>query len=291
MGGTVLCLLAAALGGTHQVDLALTPAATSVLPGETVDVALTASTDAGSESIVSVEALLSWDPARLELVTAIPGDFVPFVAGFLPDPDGINDDTTDGDALYTVLTPPGTPEVIPPTALVAVFRFEVLASGCLSMPASLGAFGATRVLGPVSGQEITGDLPADLGLGALPGPYVDLGGALMGTGGVVPNLTADGLMLPCDGVTVTVADALPGAMSFIVVGFTPLGLPLKGGTLVPKPDVVIPFPTGPTGGYSLGTPSVSGIPTGFTFWTQTWIADAGGPRGFAATNGISATVP
>ena len=288
MGITAL-LLEVVLASTMQVDLDLVPLVDSVLPGTIVDVALIASAD-GPESIVTVEAILQWDPSRLELIGATVGTIPFFVEGFLPDPDGINTDLTDGDAVYTVLTPLGSSQPVPPDVLVAVFHVKVLTSGCLALPADLGGLVTTRVL--TFGQgDITGALSAPVGFEALPGAWTDLGLGLAGTGALTPTLVGEGILLDCDDVTLTLGDALPNTSSFLVIGFSFLGASLKGGVLVPTPNFVITLPTGPLGAWSVSAPWLSGIPPGISFWLQTWTSDPGGPKGFAATNGLQATTP
>jgi hypothetical protein len=44
---------------------------------------------------------------------------------------------------------------------------------------------------------------------------------------------------------------------------------------------------------ALDTPAAwpTGVPIGFEFWVQHWITDAGGPAGFAASNGLAALTP
>ncbi len=119
--------------------------------------------------------------------------------------------------------------------------------------------------------------------------WVDLGGALAGTNGE-PTLVGDGELSVGLPMSVSVANALPNAALTLVVGFTQLNLPFKGGTLVPSTDLLVTgLNTGPTGALTLGANWPAGVPAGFTFYVQGWIVDPAGPQGLAATNGVSGT--
>ena len=151
-----------------QVDLVLGPDTQSAAVGDTVEITLTAqAATASAEAFSAIDALLSWNPAELSLIDDTDG-FPWFVSGFLPDPDGINTVVNDGEALFTVLASPGTPASVPPDILVATFRFMVLAPGEVSLLASSGSFGETRVLGVQPGVVLTGDISATAEVTACP---------------------------------------------------------------------------------------------------------------------------
>jgi len=282
-------LAQATLATSAQVDLRLEPADQVALAGQVITVDLVASADA-PESMTAIDAILAWDPSRLSLMSASLGDFPAFVFGFLPDPDGINLDTTDGEALYTVLSPPTTPGTVPPDLLVASFEFEVLTSACVGLTPAVGTFGKTRVIGTVPGVEITGTIGPEIVV-EVPGTWVTLGGAIAGTGGFVPALAGDGILLPCDPVTLMISDALGGATAYLILGLSALNLPLKGGILVPDLDVFIIFPMPPSGDVTLSGSWPPGIPPGITFYLQAWFPDPGAIKNFSATNGLSGTTP
>ncbi len=146
-----------------DVDLTLDPINQTVSTGDTVDVSLVAtSAGPGSQDVVALDAILNWDPAKLALIEIVSGSgHAWFVSDFLLDPDGLNDDLTDGDALYTALTPPGAPAPAPTTGLlVATFRFQTLADTAgtvVSMLPMSGAFAQTQVLF-LFAEDITGDI-------------------------------------------------------------------------------------------------------------------------------------
>ena len=114
----------------------------------------------------------------------------------------------------------------------------------------------------------------------------DLGNSLPGSAGA-PALSGLGILQPGQLVGLSLANAAPSAPAALIVGFSPLVAPFKGGVLVPQPDVVVAgLTTGPSGGLSFSTLLPGAVPAGFTFVSQFWIVDAGGPAGFAASNAV-----
>jgi hypothetical protein len=86
--------------------------------------------------------------------------------------------------------------------------------------------------------------------------------------------------------------ALPASAVHLVVGVAVAELPFKGGVLVPTPDLVLSgLPTDAAGSFTLQTDWPAGAPSGLVLLFQSWVQDAGGPQGFAATNALAATVP
>lgn len=288
--GTLLMMTNLLLVLTMQVDLRLDPSDQVATVGQIIEVELTASSGV-PHSISAIDAIISWDPARLQLISGTLGDFPSFVSGFLPDPDGINDDITDGEALYTVLAAITTPGTVPPDLHVATFEFMVITSACVALVPSVGSFGKTRVIGVVPGQDITGTIGEAVTV-EVPGGWVDLGGSIPGTGGLTPMLTGEGIMLSCDDVTLTVINVQPGILSYLVIGGTAINVPFKGGVLVPSLDIIVgAFVSGAGGSIVFTAPWPAVIPPGFTVYYQFWFKDAGAVQGFAASNGLSGTAP
>ena len=119
--------------------------------------------------------------------------------------------------------------------------------------------------------------------------WLDRENALPGSLGA-PTLSGAGDLVAGHPMSVTVANALANASLTIVAGFSEIDAPFKGGFLVPSADVlVVGLGTGPAGSLTLGTAWPAGVPAGFTFYVQGWIADPAGPKGFAATNGLAGT--
>jgi polyhydroxybutyrate depolymerase len=124
-----------------------------------------------------------------------------------------------------------------------------------------------------------------------PGDWVDLGGALAGASGE-PSLSGVGALLGNDPMALTLSGALGSAPVAYVLGFTQLGAPFKGGTMVPFPDVILyGLVTDAVGGNSLQATWPPGLPSGFELYLQAWITDAAAAVGFAASNGLVATTP
>ena len=286
---TVLSLVAGLLSMAGQVDLPLSPTSQTALAGQIISVELHA-VAAVSEEITAVDAIIAWDPARLELLSATLGDFPVFVNGFLPDPDGINDDITDGEALYTALAPPTTPAVAAPDLLVVTFSFKVLTSACVSLTPAVGVFGKTRVIGTVPGVDITGVISGAVSL-EVPGAWVDLANGLPGTGGLEPLIVGEGNILYCEPASLIMTDALPNTTAFLVLGLNTINLPVKGGVLVPDLDFTFVLDSGPMGAITLSGSVPPGLPAGLTTYFQYWFVDAGAVQGFSASNALSGTTP
>ncbi len=127
----------------------------------------------------------------------------------------------------------------------------------------------------------------------LVGPYgtwVDEGNALAGTLGD-PALAGKGLLLGDTPVTLTLTDVAPGLLANLLVGFTQLNAPFKGGVLVPSPDLVFggfPVTASPL---VIGGSWPIGLPSGVSVSYQYWMVDAGGPVGFSASNALMSTTP
>ncbi|HZL99034.1 MAG TPA: VCBS repeat-containing protein [Planctomycetota bacterium] len=122
--------------------------------------------------------------------------------------------------------------------------------------------------------------------------WVDLGSGLAGSAGT-PVLAGTGELTPLSAVGLSLAGALPAAPSTVlVIGLAELNVPFKGGVMVPMPALVLAgLPTDATGSWTLGGTWPAGIPSGTEVFLQAWIPDPAGPAGFAASNGLSATVP
>ncbi len=154
--------------------------------------------------------------------------------------------------------------------------------------------------GATDGVAVTWTLFDDVGNLAPPvlaavgdirdGTWVDLGGGLAGTGALTPTLAGSGPLSANSANVLTLADALPGSNAALFVGFSLLGAPFKGGTLLPSPDLVLfGLPVGGGGALSLPFTWPTGVPAGTQLWLQAWVTDAGGPVGFSASNGLRGT--
>jgi hypothetical protein len=168
---TPLPLLLATLGQA-SVSLTLLPPVQCVPANSIVDCAVELSTNVPT-AVAAVDLILSWNPAQLQFLQAIPGSGPWLVSGFFNDPDGINTSTSDGDALYTLLGNPLTPPALPPDQVAVTFRFKVLTGGQVSLLPSLGAFGKTQVLGTTPGSNLTGAISPPASISAVSGPALE----------------------------------------------------------------------------------------------------------------------
>ncbi len=126
-------------------------------------------------------------------------------------------------------------------------------------------------------------------------PWEDLGFALAGVSGE-PRLDGKGTLAPSTPVSVLLADAATNAPAFLCLGFAALGpAPLLGGQLVPDvftpPGQVLVLVTDASGAVDLSGTWPAAMPSGFEIFLQSWIADAAGPFGYAASNAIRGTTP
>lgn len=123
------------------------------------------------------------------------------------------------------------------------------------------------------------------------GVWTDEGNALAGTLGD-PTMVGSGPLTEGSLNPLTLDNTLPNTGTFLVVGFSGLFAPLKGGVLVPVPDLLFAgIPTNGAGTWTIQSPWPAGVPAGFVLYWQAWIPDAAGPVGFAASNGVSSTTP
>ncbi|RKY16444.1 MAG: hypothetical protein DRQ55_17980, partial [Planctomycetota bacterium] len=123
------------------------------------------------------------------------------------------------------------------------------------------------------------------------GSWDDVGHAMAGTNGE-PSLQGSGPLLPFAQVSISLSNALPSANAFLIIGLSALNAPFKSGVLVASPDMIIgPLGTDATGSLDLSSFWPSDVPSAFVTYFQYWIPDAGGPMGFAASNGLTATTP
>ncbi len=122
-------------------------------------------------------------------------------------------------------------------------------------------------------------------------PWSDLGGPLAGTAGV-PELSGECPLAAGTPVSLALVGARPLAATTLVVGLSTLGVPFKGGTLVPALDLLVSgLTTDAAGALEILSTWPVGVPSGTDFAFQHWIVDPTGPQGLAASNGVGATVP
>jgi hypothetical protein len=121
-------------------------------------------------------------------------------------------------------------------------------------------------------------------------PWTWLGQGKAGAAGI-PMLVGHGTLLVGDPVSLELAGAAPAAGTMLVIGLAPAFAPLKGGVLVPQPDVLVGLATDGTGGALLQEGWPPGVPAGLQTWYQAWVLEASATLGLAASNGLTAIAP
>jgi len=102
-----------------------------------------------------------------------------------------------------------------------------------------------------------------------------------------PELEAIGALRAGEGHNIlTLSNAEPAAQARLVVGFTELSVPFKGGVLVPDPVAALPFTTDATGSLSVDFAVPAGIQPGLSVYFQVWITDLDETFRLAASNGV-----
>ena len=135
-----------------------------------------------------------------------------------------------------------------------------------------------------------------LGAPDADGSVADLGAVpfhpwtLLGT--EVALLEGLGPLAAGEELTLVLKYARPSTPAWLLLGFSELGTPFKGGTLWPNPEIVAgPIVTTQFGTLLLTGEWPSGLPTGFSFWSQFWWQEPGNPAGWGSSNGLRGVQP
>lgn len=104
----------------------------------------------------------------------------------------------------------------------------------------------------------------------------------------VPLLTGRGSAQAGTSLAWTI-EAPPNTIALLAAGWQRVDLPLFGGWLVPRPDVVLLLVTDAAGTTSATVPLPPAFPAGLDLFSQAWLVDATGPQGFTATNALQCT--
>ena len=113
-----------------------------------------------------------------------------------------------------------------------------------------------------------------------------VGTPLSGTMGD-PLLTGSSCLASNTWLNLKLAQAAPDSPAVLVIGLSELAAPLKGGVLVPFPNFLLPVSTSSHGTHSLVVQLPANVPADLDVFFQYWIVDPGGPKGFAASNGLT----
>lgn len=123
------------------------------------------------------------------------------------------------------------------------------------------------------------------------GHWTDEGEALAGPSGT-PRLDALGERAIGSTATFQVSEAPGSALGWLVLGSTRSDTPIAGGLLVPTPDLLVAFATGPLGRYLVDFtfPAVT-VPPGSSLFMQAWILDPAAPQFVVASQAVAHTAP
>jgi hypothetical protein len=130
----------------------------------------------------------------------------------------------------------------------------------------------------------------DIGAHEFPSAWLGLGNSLAGTSGA-PVLLLEGPLTAGSTLDVSLTEAAASSTAWMVLGFAQIDAPFKGGIMVPAVNLTFPLPTSPAGEVAFAATWPAGVPSGFATYYQCWVLDAGGPKGFAASNGVQGTTP
>jgi len=120
--------------------------------------------------------------------------------------------------------------------------------------------------------------------------WEDVGGGLAGFLGT-PSVDGTGIMTAGSTLTLQLGNTLPVTTAYLVLGLGQVGVPFKGGVLVPTPDVVLGGLSVVSQSLELSTTFPPGVPSGSQLVYQFWVQDVTGPAGFTASNGLVSTTP
>ena len=128
--------------------------------------------------------------------------------------------------------------------------------------------------------------------GSCDGPWTDLGFAHAGLTGL-PQLTGEGSLFPHQPMALQLTNARPSTTTWLVVGLSAWNAPFYGAVMVPDftTGFFIGLPTDGAGEQRIEAPWPAGIPGGLQLYFQHMVVDAAAFGGFAASNGLRASVP
>lgn len=174
----ILTWMGVASLGAGAVNLEFRPESQVVPTDGIAEVGLYAATTSGTQSISALEAIVSWNPAKLELLGIVNNGPYNWLSSSFPNDsnqDGLNAPFTglpanDGSAWYNALSrfPPNPTAVATPQGLlVTTFRFRYLNAGASEVRLLPQAGSSTQT------QVWSGDVPGLVITGTL-GPPVDV---------------------------------------------------------------------------------------------------------------------
>ena len=159
-----------------------------------------------------------------------------------------------------------------------MFHFEWTPGPADVGPHSL-IFTATDQIDQVRTCEVSIDV------GGFTPTWTDLGHAKAGSKGL-PELLGTGPLSAGSDNTLELANGNPSSAVTLVIGFTQINAPFKGGVLVPFPNLLVWLLTNPVGDLNLAFTWPAGVPAGHSLLLQYWIQDPSATNGLSASNGL-----
>ncbi len=164
--------------------------------------------------------------------------------------------------------------------------------------APTSAAGGTLLIGDLDGDSLPDVLTGSGGLASFlnrtygaGSPFFDLGHALPGTHGY-PVQLAEGTLVGGTPYAFKLLNGLPTMPATLVLGFSQLDLPHKGGVMVPSPDLLFYGNLmDAQGAFTIAGSWPAGLPSGVSLYLQWWFADAGVANNRGATSGLRLTTP
>ncbi len=144
-----------------------------------------------------------------------------------------------------------------------------------------------------SHSNLSNAWPIDIGSAATAGAgFTELQPGLGTATGAMPWLSGGGDLAPGGGFWIEIGSLEPAAAGVLFVSFAQAALPFKGGTLYAYPAAAeFAFATGAGSQLMLEGAVPEGLPAGMSLVLQAWFADADGPQGVVATNGLQLDLP
>jgi hypothetical protein len=107
-----------------------------------------------------------------------------------------------------------------------------------------------------------------------------------------PLFLGVGTLAGGDAFVLRCSNTVPSSLAFMVFSLVRIDAPAKGGVMVPSPSppaLIIAFPSDTSGNVEIAGTWPALFPPGTNLYMQFWIADADGPVGYAASNGVEGT--
>ena len=125
----------------------------------------------------------------------------------------------------------------------------------------------------------------------LHGPWVDMGSPKAGSA-ATPLLTGGGVPTANAQITLTLTDAPPSTVAYLLYGIQQLNLPYLSGNIVPDfagpGGGLVILPTDGLGQLTVGGPMPLDTPVGLPLYFQYWLDDPAASFAVAASNAVGA---